>query len=723
MNTHHAAGADFRFLSDLAPDGCLYAAVRRSTVPHAKILSVDTRAAKAYPGVIAVLTAQDLPGKRVFGMRVEDQPVLCDHFVRTIGDPIAAIAAIDAKTAREAAGLVCVHLEPLPVIATAADAVHANAPELHPSGNLLHSTRYARGNLEAAFAQCVLVIEDTYTTLHQVPAFIETESALAVPQEDGIVIYAPGHWAEMERRDIAAILALPLDRVRVVGSPAGGSFGGKDQLHAQPLAALLAQATGKPVRLRWSREESFAYGVKRHPFHVHMRTGCDADGRLLAHDVDLLADSGAYAQHGPEVLDTAHENAQGPYGFDAVHIRGRLAYTNNGISGAMRGFGALQVQAALEQQIERLARRSGLDPSDFRARNLRRDALIGQLGQTLAAPSYAGRALTELPRLPAAHKSDRFCFGSGIALVEKGEGFAAGGPNHASIRLSIRDGGRVVVSLGLSELGQGMHQAAAYAAQQLLGCAKEDVDVVLGDTAITPDSGPIAASRGSGLCWRTIKAARPEFSAKVLAAAAELCDESVDALYLGPGGVWKFKANEVTVPFHALGSAGIDVTVAAPPIETLTGRGAVHAIFTACAALATVRVDRLTGQIAVEHVHFVPVTGPVLSHAGVQAQMEGGAALALGFTTLERLDVTSGQFSATNLDGYLIPTIADMGRVSLHAVTDIPDDGLGPRGVGEISVNAAAPAILSAVYAATGFVPRRLPIDPSKMLDHLEANQ
>lgn len=723
MNRHHASRADFRFLSDLAPDGCLFAAVTRSTVPHARILGVDTRAAKDYPGVIAVLTAQDLPGKRIFGMRVEDQPVLCDRFVRTIGDPVAAIAAIDPKTAREAAALVRVELEPLPVVANADEALQEKAPNLHPSGNLLHTTSYALGDLEAAFSRCAHIIEDTYTTLHQVPAFIETESALAVPDEGGITIYAPGHWAEMERRDIAAILALPLDQVRVVGSPAGGSFGGKDQLHAQPLAALLAQATGKPVRLRWSREDSFAYGVKRHPFRVRMRTGCDADGRLLAHDVDLLADTGAYAQHGPEVLDTAHENAQGPYGFDAVRIMGRLAYTNNGIAGAMRGFGALQVQAALEQQIERLAQRSGFDPSDFRGRNLRRDPLIGQLGQTLAAPSYAGRALADLPHLPKAHQSDRFCHGSGIALVEKGEGFAAGGPNHASIRLSIRDAGRVVVSLGLSEIGQGMTHAATYAAQQLLGCAREDVDVVLGDTAITPDSGPIAASRGSGLCWRAIKAAQPVFTARVLAAAAGICDETVDNLHLGPGGVWKSSANEVTVPFHALAGADIDVTVAAPPIETLTGTGAVHAIFTACAAMATVRVDRLTGQTTVEHVHFAPVTGPVLFPAGVQAQMEGGAALGLGFTILERLDTSSGQFSATNLDGYLIPTIADMGRVSVHAVTDIPEDGLGPRGVGEISVNAAAPAILSAVYAATGFVARRLPVDPSEMLDHLEAKK
>lgn len=720
MTRHHAAGAGFRFLSDLAPAGCLYAAVTRSAVPHARIVSVDTRAALALPGVVAVLTAQDLCGKRRFGMRVEDQPVLCGDTVRTVGDPLAVVAAVDASTARQAASLVSVELEPLAVVASAEEALRDGAPSLHPSGNLLHSTHFERGDLEAAFAQCVHVIEDKYTTLHQAPAFMETESALAVPENGGITIHAPGHWAEMERQEIAAILALPPDKVRVVGSPAGGSFGGKDQLHAQPLAALLAQATGRPVRLRWSREESFAYGVKRHPFRIRMRTGCDGQGRLLAHEVDLLADSGAYAQHGPEVLDTAHENVQGPYAFSAVRATGRLAYTNNGISGAMRGFGALQVQSALEQQIERLAKLAGLDPRDFRARNLRADDAAGQLGQTLAAPAYAGRALAALPPVPAPQREGRFLQASGIALVEKGEGFARGGPNHASIRLGIADGGRVLVQLGLSELGQGMAEAAALCAEQLLGCSRNDIDVVLADTATTPDSGPIAASRGAGICWRTVKAARPAFTTAVLDAAAALCGEDPDRLRIGPGGVWTQGANEATVPFHAL--AGIDIVMETPSIETATGSGAVHAIFAACAAMATVRVDRLTGRIAVKHVHFVPVTGPVLSQAGVQAQMEGGAALGLGFTLLERLEADVGRFSASNLDGYLIPTIADMGRVTVTAVSDIPEDGLGPRGVGEISVNAAAPAIISAIHAATGFVARQLPIDPAQLLDHLETN-
>ena len=290
------------------------------------------------------------------------------------------------------------------------------------------------------------------------------------------------------------------------------------------------------------------------------------------------------------------------------------------------------------------------------------------------------------------------------------------------MRIGIADGGRVLVRLGLSELGQGMAEAAALSAEQLLGCAREDVDVLLADTATTPDSGPIAASRGSGMCWRTVKAARPAFNAAVLDAAAALCGEPADRLRIGPGGVWTLGANEATVPFRALAGAGIDILVSAPSIETATGSGAVHAIICRLRGHGDGERRQADRPDRRQASALRAGDGPVLSHAGVQAQMEGGAALGLGFTLLERLETASGRFTASNFDGYLIPTIADMGRVTVAAVTDIPEDALGPRGVGEISVNAAAPAIISAIHAATGFVARQLPIDPAQLLDHLEAN-
>jgi len=713
---------DFRYLSDMRVPGLAHAAVLRSPHPHARIRSIDVDRARAMPGVLCVLTAGDVPGRLRFGLRIADQPILCDDTVRTAGDPVAAVAAETRAAAEAARDAIRVDWELLPVVATAEEALAPTAPAIHAGGNVVHETHYARGDLEAAFAASTHVVAHVYRTPHQVPAFIETESALAIPDgKDGVAVYAPGHWAEAERLELSAMLALDPDRVRVIASPAGGSFGGKDQLHSQPLAALLAMISGRPVRLRYSREDSFRYGIKRHPFIVRMRTGCGADGRLSAHEVDLVADTGAYAQHGPEVLDTAHENVQGPYSFAAVQATGRLVYTNTGICGAVRGFGALQVQIALEQQIDRLARACGKDPLAFRSQNLRPDDAPGQLGQALVAPVYAGWALARMRTPAPTVQGRRFVEASGIALVEKGEGFARGGPNHARVALRLDPAGKIEASLGLSELGQGLWEVTRVAVARLLGVGETDVVVTLGDTARTPDTGPIAASRGVGVVWRAFSAAAPSFRKALLASAAERTGRLADTLSLGPGGIYASgQPDQPILSLSALAQAAPCIEAETPAFETATGTGAVHAAFTACGAEARIRIDRLTGAIRVLSVRVIPVTGPVLSREGLRAQCEGGVALAIGFLATERLEAKEGFFSALNFDGYLPPTSADAAEVEVDAVENIPLDALGPRGVGEIGVNAVAPAIANAVFAATGRPVDILPLDRKALIEALE---
>jgi len=278
--------------------------------------------------------------------------------------------------------------------------------------------------------------------------------------------------------------------------------------------------------------------------------------------------------------------------------------------------------------------------------------------------------------------------------------------------------------LGLSELGQGLGDAAARIARNVLGVAAQDIEVLLADTDTTPDSGPIAASRGIGVAWRTIAAAAPAFREAVIQAASDLTGVPADRLRLGPGGVYApERANVPLAPFVALAAASIRIDKEVTGIDTSTGHGAVHAIFVACGAVATVRVDRLTGRVRVKRIQFMPATGPVISEKGVQAQCEGGAALAVGFLTMEGLQTRDGRFLTDNLDGYLVPTIADAPEVQVHCVTDLPPDPLGPRGVGEIGVNAAAPAIANAIMAATGLACRSLPVDAAAILDSLEAQK
>lgn len=710
----------FRFLTDVSAPGLLHAAVLRSPHPHAEIVAIDIAAAKALPGVRAVVTAVDIPGRNAFGVRVADQPYLCAGKVRTVGDPVAAVAADTPAIARRAIELIVVRWNGLPVVGDPVAALSKGAPTIHNASNLLHSTRYRHGDLAAAFNRSAHVVEDIYHTPRQVHHFIEPEGAVAIPSDGGLMVFGPGHWASAEAGEIAAMLALPQAQVRVVASPVGGSYGGKDCLHAQPLAALLAHVTGRPVRLIWRREESFAIGVKRHPFIIRMRSGADSAGRLTAHEVDLVADTGAYAQHGPEVLDTAHENAQGPYAWAAVDLSGRLAYTNNGISGAMRGFGGVQVQIALEQQIDRLAAAFGISPCTFRQQNLRPENARGQLGQTLAAPAWHSRALAALPLGAPARRAGRWLIGSGIALVEKNEGFSAGGPNAGSTVLVLVDG-RIVVRTGLSDLGQGLTSAATHAAVRLIGCALEDVTIVAGDSLLAPDSGPVAASRGTGVLWRSMAAAAPAFVACILARASEATGVPVAALAIGAGGVYRrsVPSNQPLIGWTKLSVVPIAVTGLAPAIVPPDGDGASHALFTACAAMAEVAVDGFTGRVEVRRMVIVPVTGPVLDPVAIAGQLAGGASLAAGLVLSEDLPAEQGLFRASNFDGYFAPTIADAFDCDVHCIADIPPDIAGPRGVGEIGTNVAAPAIANAVHAATGFVCRRLPVDPHAMLAHL----
>jgi CO/xanthine dehydrogenase Mo-binding subunit len=386
----------------------------------------------------------------------------------------------------------------------------------------------------------------------------------------------------------------------------------------------------------------------------------------------------------------------------------------------MRGFGAVQVQVALEQQIDRLAAACGKGARAFRQLNLREETAPGQLGQTLAAPSWHSLALAALPAATPHRRESRWLFGSAIALIEKNEGFAQSGPNAGETVVALANGG-IEIRTGMSELGQGLIQAGIAAAVHATGCAPEDVTVIAGDSALTPGSGPVAASRGAGVLLRSVVAAAPAFIEAILIRAAALTGRSPGTLTLGAGGVHirGLAGNRPLVSWIDLGGPPIAIAGHAPAIVTSDGEGENHALFSACAALAEVAVDRFTGRIKVLHMTMTPVTGPVLDAKSVAGQMSGGASMAAGFVTSEDLPASEGHFRASNFDGYFAPTIADAFDVTVKCIDDIPADISGPRGVGEIGTNAAAPAIINAIHAATGFVCRKLPVDPEEMLRHL----
>lgn len=717
------------YLADRAPPGTLHGALLRSPHPHALIRAIDVTAARALPGVHAVVTAADTPQGLRVGIRLKDQPILADGRVRYVGEPIAAVAADDAATAQAALAAIRITYEPLPLVDDPEAALAAGAPPLHERGNLCHATRYERGALNEAFARSAHIVEAVYETPRQVHAALELEGAVAIPGDDGRLTVLAGSQHPHGVRDVVAgALGWSPERIDVVGSPIGGGYGAKEDFHVQPVVALLAAACGRPVRLVVSRPDNIDAGMKRHVFRIRMRTGCNSDGRLTAHAVDALADTGAYASHGPEVLETAHECADGIYSFDAVRFEGRLAYTNNGISGAFRGFGALQMQVALELQIDRLARRAGLDPVAFRAQNLRPVGVPGSLGQQI----FPQPELVTLAERLAAHplrgrpvRADpRYLSGTGVALISKGEGFAGGGPNGADGRLALSADGVIELRTGLTEMGQGLGAASAALLAHHLGLDVADVRGVLGDTRATPDSGPTSASRGTQIAARLVRAGAAAFIARVIAAAAAALDAPADEFSLGPGGIYRrgARANAPSITLRELAARGdIAVDISVPPIETHTGAGSAHTLFTACGALARVNIDRWTGQVAAEHIVVMPACGPVLVPEAFQGQVEGGAAMALGFALMESLPARGGRFVAHNLDQYLVPTIRDMPPVEVVPIEELdPADPVGIRGVGEIAINAVGPALATAVFDALGEAPTRLPVDAAWVLAVLD---
>lgn len=723
------------FLTDARNDDMLVGAVLRAAEPHARILAIDTREVEALPGVRTVVTHHDIKGLNAFGIVFQDQPALCFDKVRYLGDPVAGVAAVDRETALKALSLIRVDYGPLPLVTDPLRALAEDAEPIHVDGNLASTVGLERGDVETGFANAAHIVEDTYVTPRQMHGFMETEGGYAEPTPDGgLAVFAGGQHGARDRLQLSRILDMPQEKIRVVTSPTGGAFGGKDELTVQPVLAMLALKANAPVRIHLTRAESVVAGVKRNPMTIRMKTGCDAEGRLVAQEVEVVADCGAYASLSPGVLETAMEHACGPYVTDNVKTRGRLTYTNNGTCGAFRGFGANQMTFAIECQMDRLAAACGLDPVEIRRRNLRKPGMRGFLGQVVA-PS---ERLTEM--LDAAAASDLWkeapevgpdeMVGTGMAINYQGNGLGTIPHDEGAGRLVLADDGRIEAHFGLDEMGQGLVPSIHTAVADKLGCARGDVRVVFGDTLKTPDSGSTTASRGGYVVWKATELVAPPFARKLLAKAADMLGRDADSLTIIPGGVSDAASNSGTplIDFASLaralmpGEAIAEETLFPFPKSDYT-KGNARFIFAFGATLARIAVDRVSGQVRVLDLELHTAAGPVIDLAAYLGQMEGGAVQGLGFTLTEDILMHDGRFLTANYDTYMMPTVRDAPeRMTTFALEDLdPDDPYGPRGAGEIGIGAVTPAIANAVADALGHWPVTTPFRPEDILDFCEA--
>ncbi len=722
------------YLTDRRSEAMLVGRILRAGVPHALIRAIDTSAAEALPGVVAVVTAADIKGINAFGIVEQDQPALCFDRVRHAGDPVAAIAAVDAETAARALALIRVDYEPLPLVDSFDAAMAADAPLIHAGGNLRLQLDHRRGDVDAAFARAAYIVEDVYETPRQMHGFMETEGGAVIPEADGtLTVAVGGQHGSRDRMQLARILAMPENKIRVITSPTGGAFGGKDELTVQPAMALLALKSGKPVRLQLDRYESVLAGIRRNPMTIRMKTACDAEGMLIAQSVDVTSECGAYASLSPAVLETALEHVAGPYRIDNIVSRGRLAYTNNGICGAFRGFGANQMVFAIEGQMNRLAEKTGLDPVEIRRRNLRKPGDPGFFGHPVApterlAEMLDQSAMNPLWQAPRGRDAEGRLIGTGMALHHQGTGLGSLPPDPGGGRLALLPDGRIEAAFGLDEMGQGVMPAIQSTVAAALGCARQDVLPVVGDTALAPESGSTTAARGTYVIWRTAEEAGPPFAAALCARAAERLGRPAEELALAPGGIRDARSNSgaLLLSFADLAARLSDE---ARPRETVVFQfptadykdGNARFVFCFGAAVVRVAVDPVSGTVAVLDLDQHIAAGPIVDAAAYLGQIEGGGGQGIGFTLTEDALMRDGRYVTTNFDSYMLPSIRDAPRrMRVTALEDLDKgDPHGPRGVGEIGIGAVTPAIAAAIADAIGYHPRVTPIPPEDILDAL----
>ena len=707
------------YAGDIYLPGMLFGAVLRSPLPHARIVSIDPAAALSFPGVKAVITARDLPRLRL-GEQIKDQPVLADDKVRFVGERIAAVAAVDEETARRAAELIRVEYEPLPAVFEIEEALAAEAPLVHESiedygtpdpqatGNLYGYKRIATGNLEEGWAQSDLIFEDTFTTPSSHQGYLENHAALAVVEPDGrATIWTSNKSPFRIREQLAEYIGLPENYFRITAPLIGGEFGGKGTMMDEPLCYFLSQATGRPVRMVMRRSEELSAANPRHPTLITIKSGLKNNGELVARQVKITFNSGAYGGVKPGLVLEGHSKTAGPYRIPHLLIEGFAVYTNNIPCGHSRAPGHPQAVFAVESHMDMLARRLGMDPLAFRLMNVMNDGEKAPTGEKW-------RDIRAREVLETAAAVGGWCsakepgIGKGLALAYRNTG---GGESGAVVKVS--NDGSVEVVTGATETGTGSWTILRQIAAEELGISAHLVRVVPGDTSVAPFDRGSGASRETNVAGWAVRQAAQEVAVSLKKSAAQLLACAVEEVTVAAGKFWQTAQVD-----HCLHLE--QVVAAACTKGPLIGHGSYEGrkrdtvAFTA--HLAEVRVDRETGAIEVTRLVAVHDIGRVLNPPAAEGQVEGSAVQAMGFTLWEELAKRSGKLCSTSLADYHQPTSLDLPEVEVVFL----EGALGPapyggKGIGEVPVVPVAAAIANALEDAVGVRMRDLPLTPEKV--------
>jgi CO/xanthine dehydrogenase Mo-binding subunit len=751
------------YADDWQMPGMLYGKVVRAQVPCADIRSIDRDEAVRVPGVVAVLTAEDVPANRVveevsgLGVNVIETPVLAESVVRYEGEPVALVAAETPDAAELAAELVFVDYEDRPAVFDPEEALRPDAPRVHGPGavpverhepaeagavaelagdddrhsNVLIEWALGSGDVDRALDEADVVVEGTYRTHRVDHAYLEPEAGVGWVESDGVIVLRVSTQVIEHAREVADLLRLPHNKVRVVGTYMGGGFGGKEDMTVEPYLALLVHKTRRPVKMVWARQESLLARVKRHPIVMRYRTGATPTGEIVAQDIDLIGDAGAYPHLSPRVMFAAAVVAAGPYRAPNARVRSRAVFTNNVPTSAFRGFGAMQVVLGYESQIDRLAAALGLEPDEVRRRNFVRKGDQLPTGEALdtavALPETLDTVRGALGERPRPSQPDRLV-GRGVACNMQPYGRAVFFADQASCWMSLEPDGGLVIRAGVTDLGGGQAASLCLIAGEVLGIPLDAISVHIADTALTPLTGGTFATRQLYMSGNAALKTAVELRAKLAEVAADLLGSAPEEVAFADGTVaagtgGKLSLAELVSACQERGVAPSHLGVfnaEGGEFDPQRGQGRTFPDFTYGTHGCDVEVDPGTGRVRVLQYVACHDVGRTLNPLRVAGQIEGGAVQGIGYALTEDVAVSEGSTQSTLFADYLVPAAPDLPDIRSHAIES--GEGKGPfnaRGIGEPPIGPPAAALASAIEDAIGVRLTHLPFTPERVRDAL----
>lgn len=730
------------FSGDIKLEGLLTGKILRSQVPHARIKEIRTERARSLPGVVAVITGQDFRDTR-FGFTIQDEVILARDKIRYIGEPVAAVAAVDSRTAEQALDLIELDIDELPAVFDFAQSIGPNAPLIHENfkeytsiiplkreGNVCLHTILKKGDVEKAFADSDEIFEDTYfvPVVHQAP--LESRAVVADVDHNGKLTVWCGTQAPFNiRSGISTTLGIPMSDIRVIGTSVGGAFGGKVEISIEPIAAMLALKTMRPVKVEMTRKDDFLAATPRHSMEISIKTGVKEDGTILARQAQIKVDTGAYAYFGPNTTSQASVLIAGPYNVPNLFIEGICAYTNKISCGPCRGPGAPQAHFAGESQLDKIARRLGIDPIDLRIKNALKANDVTATGQVLKESGYQ-ESLVQLRNSMKEHLA-----GLRVAGGEKAVGigiagcFWGMGGYGSSATIKLNEDGTVILLMGALEVGAGSDTAMALIVAEALGIPLERIKVISGDTDTCPYDFGATSSRTTQAMGVAVQQAVDGVKKQLLEFAENRLEAPREILAFGDDKIYVSEKPDLAIPIAMAArlltmtrgpvvATGSNTTPNPPfnPKFVESGTAPSRPFFVFGAQATAVQVDKATGKVDVLKVVAVHNVGKAVFRQGIEGQIHGGVAMGLGYALSEEVIFSGGRPLNDSFLDYRIPTAMDVPEIIPVIVEKenarTPED---IRGVGEPPTIPTAAAVANAVYDAVGVRVNSLPLTPERV--------